>query len=93
MHHFKSDQYLSSDLLNDKMILDLFKSLESLKFTKNKKKKRNKKDLYEFDEEEDDNDLLDIKLPKGDVHKDFETFKKRASHILYPLNQKHIRHA
>jgi hypothetical protein len=81
LQHFKSDQYLNRDLLKDKIILNLFKSLEGLKFTKSKKKKRNKKDLYEFDEEEDE-DLLDVKLPKGDVYKDFETFKKRTSDIL-----------
>jgi hypothetical protein len=90
LHHFKFDQYLNRDLLKDEIILDLFKRLESLKFTKSKKKKRNKKDLYEFDEE-DDEDLLDVKLPKGDVYKDFETFKKKASAILYP-DRKHIRY-
>jgi len=81
-HHFKSDQYLNKDLLKDDIILNLYKSLKGLKFTKSKKKKRNNKDLYKFDEEEDDEDLLDVKLPKGDVYKDFETFKKRLSDIL-----------
>jgi hypothetical protein len=90
LHHFKFDQYLSRDLLKDEIILDLFKKLESLKFTKSKKKKGNKKYLYEFDEEEDDEDLLDVKLPKSDVYKDFETFKKRVSNII--PDQEHIRY-
>ncbi len=87
MHHFKFDQYLDKDLLKNEIILNFYKSLESLKFTKSKKKKRNKKDLYELDEEEDDEDLLDVKLPKNDVYKDFETFKKRISDII--PDQKH----
>jgi len=78
-------------LLKDDIILKLFKSLEDLKFIKSKKKKRNKKDLYEFDDEEEDEDLFDVKLPKGDVYKDFETFKERASDILYP-DQKRVRY-
>jgi hypothetical protein len=80
IHHFPFDNYnIPKDIFDNKTIDNLIENLEPLRIIAKKIRKKKGKREEDFDEleEEEYEEPLDIKLPKGgDLYKDLETFKK-----------------
>ena len=80
IYHFPFNNYnIPKDIFDNKTIANLIDNLEPLRIMMKKirKKKRDREEDFDELEEEEYEEPLDIKLPKGgDLYKDLETFKK-----------------